>query len=126
MSKGTGENNMNRYYTGVSIRGHYTKEAIDAAIERLTWEPVVTGMSLPFGQAYIINEMVKQYQWQGKVRALAYMGTIGPTEEHCRIQECSCYGLIGFDVKTTKQEFKVYVADEGVEAVIVATDGLAE
>lgn len=112
-----------RYYSKIGA-DHYTPEAIDAAINRLQWESVVTGMLLPFSQGYLINKMIKQYQWQGKVRALAYMGTICPTEKHCHEQECSCYGLIGFDVKTTKQEFKVYVADEGVSAVIVATDGV--
>lgn len=114
-----------RHYSTIGT-GHYTPEAIDAAIDRLQWTPVVAGMPLPFSQGYLINQMIQEYGWQGKVRALAYMGTIRPTEEHCREQECSSYCLIGFDVKTTQQEFKVYVADEGVSAVIVATEGIDE
>ena len=113
-----------RHYSTIGAE-HYTPEAIDAAIERIQWEPFVNGMSLPFSQGHLIQKLIQEYQFRG-VTHVSYMGSIYPTEDHQREQECRGYTFIGLAVKTTKQEFKIYVADEGVSAVIVATDGIDE
>ena len=102
---------MKRTFTEVGKLSGYTPEEIENAISRIDWE-VFRRDNLPFCQGEAIRKVVNGCNIPlKKISRMALHGVI--KESH---------GFYGLDVKYKNGQAQIYMADNGCEIVILATD----
>ena len=102
---------MKREYTQVGSRDGYTPEEIDAAISRVEWEAFRRD-NLPFCQGEALKKVIRECKIPlSKISRMALHSVIKDT-----------HGLYALDVAYKNGQVQVYMADNGCEVVILASD----
>jgi hypothetical protein len=97
---------MIRTYTEVGKKDGYEAEEIDIAVNRTKWEPFRT-TNLPFCQGEALNAVISQCG-------------IKRMDLHNHIKES--HGLYALDVSYKNGQAKIYIADDGCETRVIASD----
>ena len=103
---------MKRTYTEVGKNAGYTQKEIDASIKnKVKWE-AFRKTDLPFCQGETLKAVINQCNVPlSKISRMSLYGTIKRTH--------SFYAL---DVKYKNGQAQIYIADDGVEPCVVASD----
>lgn len=102
---------MNRTYTKIGEKNGYTREEIDNAIKQTTWEAFRT-QNLPFMQGECVKAVIQQCN--------VPLSKISRMDLHNIIHN-SC-GFYALDVKYKNGQAQLYIADNGCNPCIVASD----
>lgn len=97
------------------------QEAINTEIDALTWhdvpaDGVITG---PMSPVLMLKEVIGQLGLRPVV-AYAYGGCL----EHPDGPETATYSLLGVEIRTTRQRFRLHLLDTGTGAIPVCVDHL--
>lgn len=100
-----------RTYTNVGNKNGYEQEEIDKAIERVKWEPFRRD-NLPFCQGEAIKAVVSQCN--------VPLSKILRMDLHGYIKDS--HGFYALDVKYKNGQAQIYIADNGCQTCVVASD----
>lgn len=106
---------MERTFTRVGKGYGYERESIERSINELEWEKFRTD-NLPFMQGEAIKQVIKQCNVPlSKIKKMALHGGLDRNSHEA-------IGFYGLDVDYKNGNAKLYIADDGCEICIVASD----